>query len=66
MDSILLATMILLTPLTGIGAFILSETKSADLPPEDILSADQEAELALNRIWDILLRPGEKGIAVPR
>jgi len=36
MDTILLVTMILLTPLTGMWAFILSENRSADPFPEDI------------------------------
>jgi hypothetical protein len=36
MDTILLVTMILLTPLTGIWAFILSESKVKGPMPEEI------------------------------
>jgi len=59
MDTILLATMILLTPLTGIWAFILSESRAAGPSPEDIqaLTPEQEAVSALNRIREILLPP---------
>jgi hypothetical protein len=36
MDTVLLVTMILLTPLTGIWAFILSESKVKGPSPEDV------------------------------
>jgi hypothetical protein len=85
MDTILLVTMILLTPLTGIWAFILSESRVEGTSPEDIQdlgiddqmqkdvpgyapTPEQEAVSALNRIWDIWLRPEgqlleKKGVA---
>ena len=78
MDTILLATMILLAPLAGMWAFVLSKGRGAGPSPEDfpdlriddlmrkaarggIQTPEEEAVSALNRIWNILLRPEERG-----
>jgi len=48
MDTTLIVTMILLTPLSGMWAFILSESRAADLSHEEIpdLNIDYQIEKA--------------------